>query len=164
MAAPAELFSGDTGMPIEVGRRYRFEVHVPHQPAVGMIEDMTVEHPHAGTLVEVDEESNRAVDRNVDGVLPRHRPNRLEIFVERQICRSPTVARYGFARQNGTPFTWNSDFPSGPAGGSVRRMSTLVAPSSFGGSKWRWTSGSGDGGNVGSSVNATARMFSAVRY
>ena len=41
-------------------------------------------------------------------------------FFTVQICVSPTFARNGVAFQNGTPFTWNSDRPSGPAGGSVR--------------------------------------------
>src|SRR4051794_18316933 len=60
------------------------DVHVSHQPAVGVVENMAVKHPHAGALVEDDEEPDGAVDRHVERVLPGHRVDRFELLVERQ--------------------------------------------------------------------------------
>ena len=107
-----------------------------HQAAVRVIEDMAVEHPHPRSLVEYHNKSDRAVYRRVERVLPSHRSHEFKAsheavsekkpwsasgaptsvsFFTVQICVSPTSARNGLAFQNGAPFTWNSDFPSGAA-------------------------------------------------
>ena len=44
-----------------------------HHAGLGVIEDVAVEHPHAGTIVVPDDEAHCAVDGDVDGVLPFER-------------------------------------------------------------------------------------------
>ena len=58
------------------------DLHRPHEPAVGVIEDVAVEHPVARTLVEGHEKSGRGVHRDVDGVFPHERTNRRALVVE----------------------------------------------------------------------------------
>ncbi len=69
------------------------EVHLSHRAAFRVVEDVTVEHPHAGPLVEGHEKSDSGVDRHVERVLPRHWMNRLEVFVERKEEKPVEVER-----------------------------------------------------------------------
>ena len=66
--------------------------------------------------------------------------------------------------QNGTPFTWNSDLPSDPAGGSVRTTSTRVAPARLGAAMSRCSAGMWCFGSDGSSLNAIVSTSSGMRY
>jgi hypothetical protein len=41
-------------------------MHVAHQAAVRVVQDMAMEHPHAGSLVEYHDKADRTVDRHVE--------------------------------------------------------------------------------------------------
>src|SRR5690349_99376 len=56
--------------------------HRAHQSAVGVIENVAVEHPLAGTLVEGHQQSHRGLHRDVDGVLQCERTNRIPFFID----------------------------------------------------------------------------------
>ena len=58
------------------------DLHRPHQPAVRVIEDVAVEHPVAGTLVEGHEKPGGGLHRDVDGVFPRQRPSGCALVVQ----------------------------------------------------------------------------------
>src|SRR6516162_3556489 len=85
------------------------------------------------------------------------------LFLTVQIWVSPILAMNGFAFQNGTSLTWNSDLPSGPAGGSVNSTFTGVAPASDGTAISRWTAGNVRFGSVGSLLNAIVNTSSGMR-
>src|SRR5580765_596925 len=51
---------------------HRTDLYGAHQPAVGVIQDVAVEHPVAG-LVEGHEQPGGGAHRNVDGVFPGQR-------------------------------------------------------------------------------------------
>src|SRR5579859_7792674 len=67
-----------------VRRSAGFDVNVSHQTAFSMVEDVAMKHPHAGTLVEGHQDADGFVDWDIDGVLPRHRAQRLLLLVERK--------------------------------------------------------------------------------
>ena len=59
-------------------------MHRAQEPAVGVIEDVTVEDPRAGTLVEPDRQPDRLLEGDIDGVLPLQRAHRLSALVEHE--------------------------------------------------------------------------------
>ena len=64
------------------GRRRRTDLDGSHEAAIGVIEDVAVEHPLAGAFVEGDQKARGRFHRDVQGVLPRHRPQRCAVFID----------------------------------------------------------------------------------
>src|SRR5262245_65712843 len=56
-----------------------------HQAGLGVIEDVAMKHPcpgHALTIVEAHDQPHRALEGNIDGVLPRERFHGCTVLVE----------------------------------------------------------------------------------
>ena len=58
------------------------QLHRAHQSSFGVIEDMTVEHPRAWTIVKAHHEPYGFLERDGDGVFPLHRMHRRTVLVE----------------------------------------------------------------------------------
>ena len=56
-----------------------------HETALGMIENVTMQHPHPGCarpFVITDSQAHRFVVWNIDWIFPRKRPDRLSMVIE----------------------------------------------------------------------------------
>src|SRR5215468_10221738 len=72
-----------------------------HQSALGVVQDVAVEHPHpfgAGPVVISDDDAQGLLVRHIDGVLPGNRPDRLAFVVENMEEESMQMERCGAIR------------------------------------------------------------------